>query len=162
MASLHIELTITGLDAALARLNALGRVAEHEELLDSLGGQGVAQTQRRIEREKTTPDGTPWKANKEGTSILFRDGWHLHDSIDRAVQGAHRVVWGSGWIGARVHQFGAVIRPVKGKALVFMLNGEKVFAKQVKIPAREYLGVSADNARELEHTAARFVEKVLQ
>ncbi len=166
MAGLAISLEVSGIDAALARLNALGRVAESEELADGLGALGVSQTQRRIESEKTTPEGAAWASNREGTSILFRTGSHLRDSIDHSVRGAHEVAWGSGWIGARVHQFGATIKPVNGAALKFWFRaGNSVdFAvvKSVTIPAREYLGVSADNERELVETAERFVRIVLQ
>lgn len=162
MAGVSITLEVSGIDDALRRLAAIGKAAESEELMDGLGALGVSQTQRRIESEKTTPGGQAWKANREGTSILFRTGSHLRDSIQHAVRGAHEVAWGSGWIGARVHQFGAVIKPVNAKALHFTIGGKHVAVKQVTIPAREYLGVSADNAKEIEETAKSFIEKVVQ
>ena len=143
----------------MARLNAMGGL-QFSALLDGLGALGVAQTQRRIQSEKTSPDGAAWPPNHDGGSILFRTGSHLSDSIQHAA-GASDVHWGSGWIGARVHQFGAVIRPVKGKVLAFMLGGKKVFAKKVTIPARPWLGISPANARELLETAERYVARVL-
>ncbi len=161
MASLSIQLEVTGADAAIARLNALGRVAESQELLDGLGALGVAQTQKRISSEKTTPAGQPWKPSIEGGSILFKTGAHLFDSIQHAVQG-HQVAWGSGWVGARIHQFGGVITPVNAKALVFNLGGVKVHAMRVLMPRRTWLGLSAANEHEMKRVAERFLAKVMQ
>ena len=40
---------------------------------------------------------------------------------------------------APVHEFGAVITPVRAKALRFTIEGKTIFAKSVHIPARPYL-----------------------
>lgn len=160
MAGLSIQLEASGLDAALRRLSAIGKAAETEELADGLGALGVSQTQRRISSEKTTPAGQPWKPSIEGGSILFRTGSHLHDSIQHAVRGAHAVAWGSGWIGARIHNFGGVITPVNGKALVFKLHGALIRTGRVLMPKREWLGLSAENEHEMEETAKAFIAKV--
>ena len=159
MSGLNIQLEVSGLEAARARLNAMGGL-QFSALLDKLGAQGVAQTQRRIQVEKTAPDGAAWPPTQAGGSILFKTGSHLSDSIQHAAS-AGEVHWGSGWIGAKVHQFGAVIRPVNARALAFTLGGKKVIAQQVTIPARAWLGVSAQNARELLDTAEAYVAKVL-
>jgi phage gpG-like protein len=144
----------------LTRLGATGRI-EFQQLLDGLSRQGMTQTRRRIEVEKTSPEGKAWPKTRDGRGALFVTGTHLARSIDHAVVG-DAAVWGSGWIGARVHQFGAVIKPVNGKALKFSIGGKTVFAKKATIPARPYLGVSEANARALEQTAARFIGSLLQ
>jgi phage gpG-like protein len=154
------RLEVSGLDAMLTCLGATGRI-EFQELLDGLSRQGMTQTRRRIEIEKTGPDGKAWPKTRDGRGALFVTGTHLARSIDHAVVG-DAAVWGSGWIGARVHQFGAVIKPVNGKALKFSIGGQTVFAKKATIPARPYLGVSEANARALEQTAARFIGSLLQ
>lgn len=154
------KLEVSGLDAMLTRLGATGRI-EFQELLDGLSRQGMTQTRRRIEVEKTSPEGKAWPKTTDGRSALFVQGNHLYRSIDHAVVG-DSAVWGSGWIGARVHQFGAVIKPVNAKRLAFSIGGKKVFAKKVTVPARAYLGVSEANARALEQTAARFIGSLLQ
>lgn len=155
MTGLAYKLEISGLDAALARLNSLGTLDFHH-LLDGLSRLGAEQTKRRIEVDKTTPAGAAWPKTTDGRGALFVTGSHLARSIDHAVSG-DAAMWGSGWIGARVHQFGAVIRPVRAKCLAFSIGSQKVFTKKSTIPARQYVGVSAENARELEHTAARFI-----
>lgn len=135
---------------SLAAANALiGRFADLDEtaLLTSIGGIGEMQTRRRIEEEKTAPDGTPWKPNREGTSILLRSGEHLRDTIAFEV-GSSEVSWGSSWEFAHVHQYGAVIT-AKGKGLSFMSGGKRRFAKKVTIPAREFVGLSSANGTEV-------------
>jgi len=154
------KLEVSGLDAMLSRLGATGRIEFHE-LLDGLSRQGMEQTRRRIEIEKTAPDGKAWPKTTDGRGALFVTGTHLARSIDHAVVG-DSAVWGSGWIGARVHQFGAVIKPVNAKALEFKIGDEKVYRKKATIPARPYLGVSEANARDLERTAIRFIGGLFQ
>ena len=53
MAGIAIELEVSGIEAALARLSAIGKAPETEELADGLGALGVSQTQRRIESENS-------------------------------------------------------------------------------------------------------------
>ena len=50
---------------------------------------------------------------------------------------------------AAVHQFGATIRPVRAKFLTLRTRQGEVwgFAKEVTIPARPYLGLSAEDRR---------------
>jgi phage gpG-like protein len=158
--SVGVAIQLVGLDAALARLEALGRI-EFDELLDGLARMGQQQTQRRIEDEKTTPEGAAWPLTRDGRKALFVTGTHLYRSIDHAAS-ASEARWGTGWIGAKVHQFGAVIRPKDAKALSFTVGGKRVVAKKVTIPARPYLGVSEQNARDLEAAAMAFIERAVQ
>ena len=58
-----------------------------------------------------------------------------------------------------MHQFGATITPKTARRLRFELGGKTVFAKKSVIPARPYLGVSAQNAHDLEAAAAKFIER---
>jgi len=158
--SVKVEIEVVGLQQTLERLEALGRIEFHE-LLDGLARMGQQQTQRRIESEKTTPDGKAWPLTQDGRPALFVSGTHLYRSIDHEA-GATQARWGSGWIGAKVHQFGAVIVPKEAKALHFLLDDLDVFAKKVTIPARPYLGISAQNALDLEAAAAKFIERYVQ
>ena len=157
-----IVVTIEGLDFARAKLSTLSRLEFHE-LMDGLARMGQQQTQRRIEEEKTSPEGVPWKANIAGTPILFQAG-ALYRSVDHAAS-ATQAMWGvpaepvGGRPYARIHQFGGVITPKAARSLVFTLGGRTVRAKKVTMPARPYLGVSAQNGRDLEQAAARFIER---
>lgn len=157
MAGASITLQVNGLDALLTKLDAFGRIEFHE-LLDGLARMGQQQTQRRIEVEKTSPEGEAWKKTLDGRAPLFVTGAHLYRSIDHRATST-QAIWGSGWIGARVHQFGAIITPVKASRLAFHLFGRQVFASKSVIPARPYLGVSSENAADLGAAAFKFIER---
>lgn len=136
----------------LAAANSLiARFADLDEaaLLERIGTIGEEQTRRRIEEEKTSPDGQPWPANAEGGNILMRTGEHLRDSLAFEV-GSGEVSWGSSWEYAHVHQYGAVISAKNVRGLSFLVGGRRRFAKRVTIPARPFVGLSTENGRELE------------
>ena len=147
------------LEEAVQRLNAFGRRDLMREMLDSVGGEIVSQTTRRITREKRSPEGVPWKPNITGTPILEREG-ELVGSIDHEVMG-DEVRVGSGLVYAAIHQFGGTIRPKRARKLRFWIGKEKVFADSVTIPARPYLGLSAENRDEIEAVVTDWLEEVL-
>lgn len=162
--SLEIKVDVRGLipaDVALAKLQPL----DHAKLLNGLARLIHQQTVRRIEEEKTSPDGAAWKPNRAGTSTLYQTG-ALARSIDYLVQGMQVVVGApaeprAGKPYAAIHQFGGTIVPKSADALAFVIGGQFVRTKKVTIPARPYLGVSAANAQEITGAAARFIRKAL-
>lgn len=107
-----------------------------------------SQTRRRIEEEKTAPSGAAWPANRTGTSILLRSGRHLRDAIAHRTAGGAAIVEAH-WRHAHVHQTGATIRPRHKRRMVFRIGNQRVFARQVTIPARPFIGLSPANAAEL-------------
>ena len=113
MNGVSFQVTTSGMEAALSRLNRLSSLDKHE-LMDGLGRLGQMQTRRRLEVEKTSPGGDAWKKTTDGRAALFVGGTHLSRSIDY-ISGETEARWGSGWIGARIHQFGGVIVPVNAK-----------------------------------------------
>lgn len=158
MSGVSITIDIAGLERAIGVVARFAHVDE-PALLETVGAIGEMQTRRRIEEEKTSPDGAPWKANREGTSILLRSGEHLRDSIAFEV-GSGLVRWGSSWQYAHVHQNGATITPKAKPALSFMSGGTRRFAKKVTIPARPFAGVSAANATEIERVVTDFLGRL--
>ncbi|PIE13824.1 MAG: phage virion morphogenesis protein [Rhodobacterales bacterium] len=159
MGDLAVDLQLSALDQISDMIH---RVVgwDRFELMDTIGRLAQLQTRRRIQTEKTAPDGTEWPANARGTSTLYQTG-RLHDSIDYQV-GLGEVTVGSPLIYAAIHHFGGVIKPKNGKALAFMAGGDQVFAKSVTIPARPYIGISSDNAEEIESVVEDFVRGLLQ
>ncbi len=155
MAGLSFKLEVQGLGAVLTQMQSLEHI-DKARLLDRLGTLGVSQTQRRLQSEKTSPAGAAWKKTKDGRGALFATGAHLNDTMDHRATAAS-VEWGTGWIGARVHQYGATIVPVKAKVLAFKVGGKSVFAKKVVIPARPFVGLSAANSVEMEKVALAFI-----
>ncbi|MDR2477065.1 MAG: phage virion morphogenesis protein [Treponema sp.] len=146
--------------------NAALSGADRAKLLGSIGVEMEAQTQERFNTQKS-PDGDSWKALAQKTmnyyagkgllgarSILVGEGM-LRDSITSEVQGGGwSVLVGATMEYAAVHQFGAVIKPKSAKALFVPGYG---MLKQVTIPARPYLGVSADDMKAIENAAAIFL-----
>lgn len=128
---------------------------EPAELMTTLGALGESQTRRRISDEKTSPDGAPWKENIRQGDILVETGQHLLYSIAFEAS-ADQAEWGAAWEYAHVHQYGAVIKPRDAERLVFSLGGATVFAKEVEIPARPFVGISSENAAEIIDTVTDY------
>ncbi|WP_321447351.1 phage virion morphogenesis protein [uncultured Cohaesibacter sp.] len=160
---------LADLDASLpmAVANRFARL-QASELLDALGAIGVSQTQRRISDEQQGPNGEAWAplnpryaSSKRGSGGLLQGEGDLVTSMDHIV-GASEVSWGSPLVYAAIHHFGGTITPKNGDKLVFSIGGETIEADAVDIPARPYLGISSDNAAEIEDTALMFIGEPFQ
>lgn len=159
MSAAILEITETGLSEALLKVEGIAD-APKGELMEGIARLVQEQTRHRIETEKTTPEGAAWKANWKGSSILYESG-ALSRSIDyRASEDSAEV--GSGLIYARIHQEGGVIRAKSAKALVFQMGNHLVQVQNVTMPARPYLGLSADNQREIIETTEDWMERLVQ
>jgi len=153
-----VEVQIDGMDRAVKAANRLSGF-DRFDLLDTIGRLIQLQTRQRIAVEKEDPDGNAWKENYQGTSILKNTG-ALEDSIDYHV-GAHAITVGSSLVYAGIHQRGGVIKPKTKKALAFTAGGNDYVVKQVTMPARPYIGLSADNRDEIESAVGDFLQEVL-
>lgn len=153
---MEIAFSASGFDDPIRILGALAR-QDRSDLMEQLAALMVSQTQRRIRSEKTAPDGSAWKANLLGTSILFRSG-NLAASIHHnASESGFKI--GSNLIYARIHNEGGTIRPKHKKALSFPLRGrqDRHVVGAVRMPKRQYLGVSAENNTELKDALTRWL-----
>jgi phage virion morphogenesis protein len=159
MGDLAVDMQLDGLEQAT---QAIERLAgwDRFELMDVIGRLVQLQTRQRIAVEKQGPDGQAWQKNRKGSSTLYASG-ALHDSIDYRT-GLGQIIVGSPLIYAAIHHFGGIIKPKKGKVLSFMAGNSRVFAKSVTMPARPYLGISSDNAREIEEVVGDFMQEVLK
>lgn len=147
--SFEAELDLSDAQAKLARLST----SDLDALTYAIGSLIEDQTKRRINSEKTAPDGTPWapwsEAYAEGLkdmgktarSLLVAEN-HLLTSIQNYTTGETARV-GTNLIYGAIHQFG----------------GEAV---GIPIPARPYLGLSDENAREITDLVADTLEDLLQ
>ena len=141
-------------------------------LLKAIGVALVEETQSRFDAGVDVW-GTRWQpllpayeAIKRGPGIL-RASLMLQRSITFQVSGG-TVSVGSNRIYAAVHQFGATIKPVNGKALKFKLGGQGkkgnkagfVQAKSVHIPARPYLGFGPKDERAVLEVLQREVTRI--
>ena len=156
MAGASIELAFTNerqVLRAVADMAAIGR--QPEAVLWPIGEKLASNTRDRFD-EGRDPQGNRWAPLspwylpfKRGPSVLKGAAMSggLQGSITSAVAG-HDVAVGSNKVYAAVHQFGATIRPKRaGGMLVFRDAGGQAWgaARQVTIPARPYLGLSAED-----------------
>lgn len=130
--------------AGLMNLIAFGR--DPSPAMADIAALGESSTRMRF-RTQTGPDGTRWKpslrAQISGGRTLTKDG-HLSGSVGSG-SGRDYAEWGVNRIYAAIHQFGGVIKAL-GRALRFRLaTGGFVTVRQVRIPARPYLGVSDED-----------------
>jgi phage virion morphogenesis protein len=118
--------------------------ARTDQLLEIVGSEIESQTRRRITDEKEAPDGTEWDEWSEGYAarrpakggLLDLDG-HLLDSITYNAD-KDEVAVGSNVAYARRHQEGD---------------------EDDGIPARPYLGLSKENAVDVQRLVFDWVEK---
>ena len=156
--------------AALAGMErAALALAQPAPLLRQIGLVLRQTTQDRF-NQGVDPAGKAWApllpayaAVKRGPSILVGSGMSggLQGSITFDT-GPDFVAVGSNRIYAAVHHFGAVIKPVNAAALRFKLGSVWVTAKQVTIPARPYLGVSAADQVEIAELSGLYIARLLR
>jgi len=152
------------LTAAMSQLRKAGGDAAIQVALKSIGELLLNSTRERMNKQ-VGPDGRPWaplnpayagtaadrtkggkvktRGVKKGPKILQASG-QLFGSLRYQISG-EQLQLGTNKIYAAVHQFGAVIKPRNAPALVFWLGGKLVHAQKVTIPARPFLGLSADD-----------------
>lgn len=158
--SSSIVIDISDLKPTADKIAALEHV-DPSDLMTNIGAIGESQTRRRITDEKASPDGTPWAPNRAGTSILLRTGEHLLGSV-AFVASADVAEWGASWEYAHVHQDGMTIKPKDAKRLAFVIGSQQVFARQVTIPPRPFVGLSDDNRSEISDVVTDWLEGLLQ
>lgn len=152
----------------LAQLGAAENLLQHladvkpRDILQVAVPLVESQTRRRIETEKTAPDGTPWPdwspayaAERPSGASLLESSGALLDSISSSIEGDVGIV-GSNKVYARIQNDGGKTRPHKikprnKKALAFGGRGPfgAVNHPGSNIPARQFLGASDANKEEL-------------
>lgn len=156
----YIDIAVAGGDEAIGKLTVLADTPM-VEIADALGALGASQTQRRIQSEKTSPAGEAWQPNRRGGSILFLSGELATSVSHRATSSA--AMWGSPLVYAAIHNFGGDDRAKKGKALRVPGEGRQdtKLRKSVTMPKRQFLGVSGENATEMEDKIEELYRKKL-
>lgn len=135
--------------AALRRAALIGRSGE---LLEQIGAGLARNTQERFD-DARDPRGEPWKPLSELYAPIKKGNGILRVSgMSGGLQGmityeatTDEVAVGSKKPYAAIHQFGGTIRPKNGPHLIFRTVHGLAFAKSVTIPARPYLGISAQD-----------------
>lgn len=152
MSGAFVTSELEGLASIMTTLNRVGDQRRLGEGLAYVGQLVESQTKERFTTSQS-PDGEAWAAwspayaetRKKNQQILFASG-ALNDSIAWDVtRDALRV--GSNLVYAALHQGGGTDDMAPGPAAV---------------PAREYLGVSTENAADIEDAMGDWLSTVLQ
>lgn len=148
MTGARITIDMHDVDRLQERLDRIASIG-FGEVLDTIGAVVESQVRRRFSDDQEAPDGTPWKdwtdayaKTRHGShSLLIGDPENLLDSITHSPPSDDAVEVGSNMIYAGVQQFG------------FDERG---------IPARPYLGLSADNEDEIESVLHDWIQELLK
>lgn len=161
--SVSLEIRATG-NAVAALAKADERLADLTPLHAEIGASLLASTQQRFQDGKA-PDGGPWPASVRalltGGKTLVDTAFLSRSITHQADPQAARV--GTNAIYAAIHQTGGTIRAKTAKGLRFRPAGGDglVVVKSVRIPARPFLGVSAEDEREVIAIAEEFIAEAL-
>lgn len=160
---IKIEILDAQVQAALAQIQQQG--GDLKPTFDVIGRKLKTKIQLGF-RSAQSPWGQSWAPLKirQGTP-LRNTGANLYGRLTYQIGGSSDeqfVDVGTNFKYAPVHQFGAVIKPVKAKMLRFMGPNGPIFAKQVRIPARPFLPITADGVLNLPEAWAADVLKALQ
>ena len=148
--------------AAFNRLIAFGQ--DMSPVLHEIGATLEASTRQRFE-DGIGPDGVAWQPSQRailtGGQTLVDTG-RLRGSISYQVEG-DEVLIGTNVIYAAIHQMGGRIEAKDGGRLAFRLpDGGYVTPTAVEMPARPFLGVSAEDAEDIHALVVDHAEGLLQ
>ncbi|XQE65774.1 phage virion morphogenesis protein [Pseudomonas sp. P3C3] len=160
--SIQLDSNLAAVQRVFTSIRQMG--ANPQPLLQQIALYGENSTRERFSTQ-TGPDGQRWKpslrALHSGGKTLTKDG-HLGDSITSQAD-SEAAEWGTNRIYAAVHQFGATIAAKAGQFLRFAIPGLGWASKrQVKIEARAFLGVSAEDSREILDLAADHITQLIR
>ncbi|WP_439861626.1 phage virion morphogenesis protein [Pseudomonas sp. MBLB4136] len=137
--------------------------ADPQPLLRDIAFLGESSTRERF-RSQSGPDGQRWKpslrAQLFGGKTLTQDG-HLGDSITSTADRT-TAAWGTNRIYAAIHQFGGEIKAKGTAGLRFKIGERWATKRQVSIPARPFLGVSADDAQDILDLVSDYVSNLVR
>lgn len=134
----------------------LAQLQDFKPLMGRIGRVMKSDVQMNF-RQGISPTGEKWAPLKIRRGQPLRDTGRLMRSIQyRATD--NEVVVGTNVKYAPTHQFGARIRPKNGKRLVFKAGSKTIFACEVNIPARPFIGLAQRQANKINSAIEKWVE----
>lgn len=149
----------SGLDAVQAKFQALGEF-QQQVLLDDIGALVESQTRRRIHEEKESPDDTPWPDWSEAYAA-HRHGFKNH----KPHPGQLRKADNHTLLELRGHLLQSIMFQNEGSSVDVGSNlvyAAAQFFGTEDIPARQALGLSPRNERDVLQLVESFMAEVLQ
>ncbi len=135
-------------------------IARPRAIMASIGDELVSSTRQRID-SSISPDGRPFAPVVRGGKPLRDTGAHIYGAL-HSVATDNAVVVGVPYAWARVHQFGATIRAKNVPYLRFMIRGKGwVTKREITIPARPWLGVSASDGTAIVGIVRRAMQQAI-
>lgn len=152
---------------ALTKINQLAQKLQDRHQLYGIFGETLRSRHRDRMKAQLTPDGSKWKPLQSWYSSTKSSNRVLHKTGELQNTLAYNILpngleFGSNRPYAAIHHFGGVIKPKRKKALMLGANAQFGFAKQVKIPARPWLGVSNKDGDVLLKKTENYLRKVMQ
>lgn len=158
-ATLTLRYEDADLQRVAKRLQRALAKADFRPLLQLIAG-GLRESATLRFHQGKAPDGSHWKKSHRalvtGGQTLILEG-RLRDSLAARVN-AKSLEVGTNVVYGGIHQFGGIIRPKKGRALAVPGVG---FRSSVTMPARPYLGISADDETEIKDMTEAWLRKLV-
>lgn len=159
MAGTHITITLDDENLRRQLGDLIGALTNPGHALRSIGEELQRTTQDRFDPgQKKAPDGTPWARNspvtiaRKGRDNPLYERGILQGSIRYQLSGARGVEVGTNLVYGAAHQFGMV----KGYAGRTRRGAPIPWGN---IPARPYLGLSADDETEVVRILRDYLER---
>lgn len=157
---MNVQVEFAGNLTDLSFNSLIGMTPERMSMFSELAGaQMVESTITRFENQ-ASPEGVPWLPSMRAivqSGETLRDTGRLMNSLTY-IPLPEGVEWGTNVIYAATHQLGATIRARNAEFLKFKTAYGWRQAKEVKIPARPFLGVNANDIEELKDIVAYVLE----
>ena len=148
----------------IQKLTSIENQLEKPRQLYGLLGETLKKIHTDRFKAEVAPDGKKWQPLSpitreiKGNDQILKQGGYLSQKTAYNYDD-NRLEFGSDAKYAKLHQFGGVIRPKKGKRLKFGKGSNTVYAKQSKIPARPWLGVNAQDEQKLLKKATALLQR---
>jgi phage virion morphogenesis protein len=152
-AGIAIDVATIGLDnlqTGLQRMAALGE--RPRPIWDALGQYGESSTRLRFPRQQD-PDKKRWvpsiRARVSGGQTLVHKARLMRSITHNASNSG--TSWGTNVIYAGVHNDGKTIKAKSGALRFRIPGGGFATVKAVKMPQRAFIGINADDAKEINY-----------
>ncbi|NBI42045.1 phage virion morphogenesis protein [[Haemophilus] felis] len=152
---------------AAEKLHRIANQLKQPRQLYGVLGETLKKIHTERFKQEVDPDGNKWKPLSpitqeiKGNDKILKHRGYLSQLLAYNYND-DGVEFGSDAKYARLHQFGGVIKPKKGKRLVFGKKGSPVFAKESKVPARPWLGVNSQDEQKLLQKATALLQRQIE